>query len=228
MMAVALMLLAGIGAGGDLDAFLENFQAKRAGIETLSAAYTQTVNTPDESVKTQGALVYVKPRRIIQRTDELVTMVAGTDYYEYEPGLRQLLIDDVRGTGLEDLLFFGFDADTARLQQDYVLHYREAEGAPLLTILPKPTPEKKEAPFIEVALHLDKESLLPTRIAVQRDSETQIIFDIEKIAKNKPLKETEAFLHVPAGTLVVRYNEVEEAAVGEGGKSFPVIRKDAS
>jgi len=224
MLSATLILLSAFSAQtNDADAFLKELGKSREGVETFRARFIQEVNSPDDTFRVAGTLVYRKPRRLVYRSEEMVTIVDGGTSYEYEMDLEQVLVDDIAGTPLEDLFFFGFEADTERLRGRYDLRLFEEPGDKIgrrrLSIRPKPE-DKEASPFLEVIVGFRDEDLLPHNIRVQNDEDAYTSYILNTYELNCPLNDSEIEMVLPPGTIIVERGEVVEE-VGEEGLRLP-------
>ena len=211
--------------GNDVDAFFREFAAKRDGIAALQAAFTQKTILPDETLEARGSILFVKPRRIVFRTEdpERVTLVDDGRGYEYDPEIRQLQMFDIEDNPRADIFFLGFTDDITRLREAYDLTLFDVEGEPKgkhgIRIRPK-AGSGDEAYFMEVNLYLRDKDFLPHRIHIQNDAEAQVVIEVaepDTAARPEP-KETQIF--VEEKTKIVENDRVREV-VGPGGRWLP-------
>ncbi len=224
MITAALILVSTLGAQTpDLNTFLKELSQSRESIKTFRARFIQVVESPGDSFRASGTLVFAQPRRLVYRTNDLVTLVDGGTSYEYEKDLKQVLVDDIAGTPLEDLFFFGFDGNMGKLRERYVLRVFDEPGDPIgrrrLSIRPKPE-EQEAAPFIEVIIAFRDKDLLPHQIRVQNDEDASTTYILNTYELNAKLKGPDTEIILPPGTIIVRRGEVVEE-VGEDGKRVP-------
>ncbi|MFP4173747.1 MAG: LolA family protein, partial [Candidatus Hydrogenedentota bacterium] len=76
----------------DVEEFVEEFEEKRADIQTLQAHFRQHNFMPGERFSNEGELLYIRPRRLLFRySDPPVTYaVDDTIVYEYDADLQQV------------------------------------------------------------------------------------------------------------------------------------------
>jgi len=210
---------------GDVDAFFREFAAKRDGISALQAAFTQKTILPDETLEASGTILFVKPRRIVFRTDdpERVTLVDNDRGYEYDPEIRQLQMFDIEDNPRADIFFLGFANDITRLREAYDLTLFDVEGEPKgkrgIRIRPK-ADSGDEAYFIEVNLYLRDKDFLPHRIHIQNDAEAQVVIEVaepDTTVRPEP-KQTQIF--IAEKTKIVENDRVSEV-VGPEGRWIP-------
>lgn len=209
----------------DVDAFFREFAAKRDGIAALQAAFTQKTILPDETLEAKGTILFVKPRRIVFRTDdpERVTLVDNDQGYEYDPEIRQLQVFDIEANPRADIFFLGFTNDINRLREAYDLTLFDVEGEPKgkhgIRIRPK-ADSGDEAYFVEVNLYLRDKDFLPHRIHIQNDEEAQVVIEVAEpdTAVRPEPKQTQIF--VEEKTKIVENDRVREV-VGSGGQWLP-------
>ncbi|NLV42071.1 MAG: outer membrane lipoprotein carrier protein LolA [Candidatus Hydrogenedentes bacterium] len=209
----------------DVDAFFREFAAKRDGIAALQAAFTQKTILPDETLEAKGTILFVKPRRILFRTEdpERVTLVDDLQGYEYDPEIRQLQVFDIEANPRADIFFLGFTNDINRLREAYDLTLFDVEGEPKgkhgIRIRPK-ADSGDEAYFVEVNLYLRDKDFLPHRIHIQNDEEAQVVIEVAEpdTAVRPEPKQTQIF--VEEKTKIVENDRVREV-VGPGGQWMP-------
>lgn len=229
MMTAALLCLCALAADPAPDAafedFFRDFAAKRDGIVALEAVFEQRTVLPDEELTTTGTLVYIKPRRIIFRTEdpERTTLVDDRKGYEYDPEIRQLQIFDIEDNPQADIFFLGFDSDTALLRQAYDVSVftvpGETHGKHGIKIRPK-SDSREEAYFFEVNLYLRDEDYLPYRIHIQNDEESQVFIEVGALDKTVRPDPRGTQIFIAENTKVVENDRVVET-VNTGGKWIP-------
>lgn len=209
----------------DVDAFFREFAAKRDGIAALQAAFTQKTILPDETLEAAGTILFVKPRRIVFRTDdpERVTLVDNDRGYEYDPEIRQLQMFDIEANPRADIFFLGFTNDINRLREAYDLTLFDVKDEPKgkrgIRIRPR-ADSGDEAYFVEVNLYLRDQDFLPHRIHIQNDAEAQVVIEVaepDTVVRPEP-KQTQIF--VGEKTKIVENDRVREV-VGPGGQWMP-------
>lgn len=228
MIAALLLTAVVLIAQNDTDPFFREFAEKRQGVETLQANFVQVSILPDERLSTEGSLLYSKPRRILYRTEdpERSTLVDGRYGYEYEPDIKQLVMYDLDEYPQVDAFFLGFDEDIASLRKSYqveVFDVKNGDEAGKRGIKLKPKPEDlDDAFFREVAIYLRDKDLLPYRIVIDNEEDSQTVIEIDQssyvINGQVSAKQTQIF--VAQGTDVVLNDEVIRT-VGEGGEYLP-------
>ena len=209
----------------DVDAFFREFAAKRDGIAALQAAFTQKTILPDETLEAAGTILFVKPRRIVFRTDdpERVTLVDNDRGYEYDPEIRQVQMFDIEANPRADIFFLGFTNDINRLREAYDLTLFDVKDEPKgkrgIRIRPR-ADSGDEAYFVEVNLYLRDQDFLPHRIHIQNDAEAQVVIEVAEpdTAVRPEPKQTQIF--VEEKTKIVENDRVREV-VGPGGQWLP-------
>jgi len=227
MMGLVLVLTIGAAAGEDtaIDVFFAEFAKKRDGIVTLRARFTQESVVPDETLRTAGTIIYVKPKRIVFRYDapDPIYLIDDLRVYEYAPDLAQLQIYDLEDNPQTEAFFLGFDEDARQLRQGYDVELLTPEdaapGARVVRLRPKKD-EEQEAPFQEVTLYLRAEDYLPYRIHVVNDAESHVTIWITDFTVNQPLEPGLAQIDLPEGTAIIAHEQGVER-VGAGGKRVP-------
>lgn len=209
----------------EFDAFFKEFAEKRDGLEVLEADFLQKSIVPEEILTTEGSLIYMPPRRILFHTQypDRTTLVEGLRGYEYEPGVKQLVIFDIEDNPSTDILFVAFDSDTDRLRDHYEVSLLslagESEGSHAILIKPKQE-NLHEAFFLQITLYLRDADMLPHRIHILNDEESETIINVMEYIVNKPIDAGRMQILVPEGTRVLENDRVIET-VGAGGKGFP-------
>lgn len=236
MIGFAALILA---ADADLAAFLEAFGEKRGSIETVQAVFVQQEISPDDELRTEGVLVYVRPRRILFRylDPPVAYLIDGLRVHEFDPEFEQVQIYDLDDDPEAEALFLGFGNDPNRLTEAYDLRLEESPegacGAQTLILRPRKSaadtqPEREDlfeddAPaglFAEARLTLTEEGWLPCRIEIIHSEESRVIIDLRQYRVNAPLEPDAARLFLPEGTRVID-NETLTETVGPGGKFLP-------
>lgn len=223
---LAVAAIALLGADDpSFDQFFADFKSKRDGIEALEARFTQKSIVPEETLTTEGGLVYSKPRRIVFRTDSpnRATLIEATRVCEYEPEIKQLVIYDIEDNPRADVFFLGFDNDTENLRKSYDVSLFTSSDDPRGSrgLLVKPKKKEGEEPlFVEAKLYLRDKDYLPFRIHVTNDKESQVDIDIKDYQVNVKLEPAKLQVAVPEGTKVIENDTVLET-VGPGGKTYP-------
>ncbi len=233
MTLLAVVALSALAAPDpSFEQFFADFAKKRDGITTLEAHFVQKSIVPDETLSTDGDLVYSKPRRIVFKTEEpnRITLVEDKRVMEYEEELRQLVMFDLEDNARADVFFLGFDNDTESLRKSYDVSLFTSSDDKRGTrgLLLKPKPKENEEPlFVEVKLYLRDEDYLPYRIHVVNDKDSQVDIDVREYKVNVKLEPAALQVAVPEGTKVVENDTVLET-VGPGGKVFPDTAKAAA
>ena len=244
MIPLALAVLAVVvGQPTELESFFDRFAAKHNDIEILQGRYRQEDIVPDDSLVSEGTLFMQAPRRILFRSDGAgnTILVDGRYYYDYQPDLKQLEIRDLVGDpdaerdngnageesnvgNITDLFFFGFDRDTKALRKTYdvdLLSDDEPGNPPNgMRIRPKAS-MREDSFFQEVRVYLRAETMLPKRIHIVYDAESQTLIEILEYVEGVKPDPTLTQINVAEGTKVIQDNMVIEQSVGEGGMRFP-------
>lgn len=224
-----LILILFVGAAADqdtaFDAFFAEFASKREGIRTLEAEFAQESVIPEETIESEGSVVYVKPRRIVFKYAEPdpTYLIDGSRAYEYAPDLKQLQVYDLEDNPQTEVFFLGFDDDTRRLREAYQVEVfepaGEPEGARGIRLRPE-TAEGEEACFEQVTLFLRAEDYLPYRIHIVNDPESQVTIRVTGFVVNGALDPERTQIHLPEGTTIIEHDELVET-VGPGGLGVP-------
>jgi len=237
-MIAALILVAALCAAdapeapdAAFDQFFAEFKAKRDGIESLEAKFTQKTIVPDETLATDGSIFYAKPRRILLRTEDpdRSTMVDGRLILEYEPEIRQLVIYDLGENPRADVFFLGFDDDTESLRRNYDVHLfttpDETAGGRGILLRPK-DPDGEGYDFIEARLYLRDADFLPHRIHIQNDEDSEVIINVRDYRINIAPDPARAQIFAPEGTKVIKDDRVLKT-VGPDGERYPEALEQA-
>jgi outer membrane lipoprotein-sorting protein len=235
----ALPLIAAAGESElSLDAFLTEFETRRAGVESVQAAFVQDEISPDDAVRSEGTLCFTKPRRIVFRyvEPEIAYLVDGLRVYEYDAEFEQVQIFDLDNNPEAEALFLGFGGDPERLQRAYDLSLSPATpdtcGTQILTLRPKTQANSEVVKesleddtaagslFEEARITLTEGDLLPCRIEIINDSESRIVINIVQYAVNKSIEDGADRLTLPQGTRIIENDTLTET-VGEEGATLP-------
>ena len=211
-----------------LDRFLAEFVGKRDAIKYLKAPFSQVNTTPDERVSSSGRLVYAKPRRIVFRyetPEPSVCLIDGLRVFEYDVSLKQVQIFTLEDDPETEGLYLGFESDLTRLQEAYEMELftpgAEFPDTTGLVLRPKPRSGHDKAGLFErVHLYLRNKDLLPVRIYIVNDPESQVDIRIHDCVVNGPVDPRDTQLDLPEGVRIVEDDVVVET-VGAQGKRIP-------
>lgn len=209
----------------EFDKFFEDFSRKRAAIRLLQAEYTEKSITPDETFLSEGALLFAQPRRIVRTTHypyDSTVVIDNQTSIEYEPEVKQAVISNLAEVREADILFFAFDSDTRRLRENYDVKLFAIADNPLgrngIEIRPKGSDGEK--PFDSVTLYLNDETMLPYRMQVIFDEESELQVDIGEYTINGAVPPERTQIFLPEGTKLIEQDKVVET-IGTGGKRLP-------
>jgi outer membrane lipoprotein-sorting protein len=228
-MTILLTTLIAISGAGDLppvDAFLRNLTEKRAHVQDMTARFQQKTVSGNDVTYSHGALLYVRPRRIVFRyiEPELVYLIDGLSVYEYDPELEQVRIVALKDSPDTEALYLGFENDPERLEEAYRLSLFKPEegreGAIGLELEPK-DPQSETAFFQRVRLSLRAEDYLPYRIHIVHDAEAATTLDVADVKTNVPIDPRQTQVELPPGTVIVEPDESTET-VGIAGLALPL------
>lgn len=229
MTGLLFLVLAAFAAedSGDFDAFFADFAKKRDGVYVLEARFEQENVTPEETIKSVGSIVYVRPKRIVFRYEEpeggVTYLIDGAKAYEYEQDIRQLQIYNLEDNPETEVFFLGFDDNTDALKKAYHVEGFEPEDEALgshgILLRPKAI-EGEEVSFQEVRLFLRDKDYLPQRIHVVNDDTAHVTIRILDLKVNGPIDPTKTQITLSEGTKIVDNDEFVEK-VGPGGKLVP-------
>jgi outer membrane lipoprotein-sorting protein len=225
----ALALLLTLTSLGQTDAlfekFFDTFAENRDAIKSFQAQFTQDTITPDEVITSTGTIIYTNPKRLVFRYDdpELIYIIAGQRFYDYDPELEQLQIFKIEDRPEAEAFFLGLSDDTDRLQEAYTIKILppidpERGGVGLL-LLPQPR-EGEEPLFERIVLQLDPEHFLPSQIHIVSDEESEVLYALDEFVINGPLDIEKTHMLLPEGTDIIADDEFIET-VGPGGKRMP-------
>ena len=223
----ALLAIQATDPSGAFDAFFADFAKKRDAIQVLEARYTQKNTSPEETVDSAGAIVYVKPRRILfryERPDAGTTyLIDGRKAYEYEPDIKQLQIYDLQDNPETEVFFLGFQDNTEALRKAYEVTVFQSDGKAAdskgIIIRPKESPGDTQN-FREVKLYLRDADYLPYRIHITHENDSEVDIAITDFTINAKLDPQKARIALPGGTKIIDNDELVET-VGAAGKSVP-------
>ncbi len=228
------LAVAGATADDALDAFLVKFSEQRAAVENVQATFIQDEISADDSVRSEGTLIFVRPRRIVFRyvDPEIAYLIDELRVYEYDAEFEQVQAFDLANDPEAEALFLGFGGDPDRLQQAYDLSLTEASadscGTQVLTLHPKPVPDDElrqedlhvdggsASLFEEARLTLAGADMLPCRIEIINDAKSRIVINIVEYSVNKPVKTAADRLVLPEGTRIIENEELVETVGSEG------------
>ena len=237
---MSVAVLGGSGATADaaLDAFLAEFTERRAAVENVQAAFVQEEISPDDMIRSEGTLVFVRPRRILFRyaDPEIAYLIDELRVYEYDAEFEQVQMFDLDNDPEAEALFLGFGGDPERLQQAYDLSLSptlpDACGSHVLTLRPKidgdgdiPQDALHDdnaavSLFEEARLTLGRDDYLPCRIEIINDANSRIVINIVEYTVNKPIEPDSDRLRLPEGTRIIE-NDVLMETVGSDGAVLP-------
>ena len=228
MTSAALALLVSLSSATvpELDDFMTRFRESREPVAVLQAEYTEKNITPDETFFAEGTLLYTRPRRILRTTHypyDAAVLIDGTTSYQYEPEVRQLVIHELADAPEADILFFGFDSDISRLRQSYDITLFALEDHPLgelgMELMPKAGSEAEEL-FSKAMLYLRDDNLLPYRIQLVFDEESQLVVEMSDYTINGVVAPEDTQIEAAPGTTIIRNDEIVRE-VGEVAERLP-------
>lgn len=225
--ALALVLtLTSLGQTDSLfEKFFDDFAKNRDAIQTLQTRFSQETITPDEILVSTGTITYTNPKRLIFRYDdpELVYIIDGQNFYDYDPEIEQLQIFQIEDRPEAEAFFLGLSNNTERLREAYTMQVLPPidpkRGGVGLLLLPRKK-EGEEPLFERVVLQLDAKHFLPTQIHIVNDEESEVVYTLEEFAINEPLGIDETHIFLPEGTVIVKDDEYV-GTVGPEGKRMP-------
>ncbi|MBI1319020.1 MAG: hypothetical protein GC168_08725 [Candidatus Hydrogenedens sp.] len=230
LLELAVAAAASFAAVPELDDFFARFKASREGVVALQTEYTEKSITPDETFLAEGTLTYTKPRRILRQTHypyDASILIDATTSYQYEPEVRQLVVQELADAPEADILFFGFDSDTDRLRDSYEVRVFSLQDNPLgnlgMELLPKPGSDAVDL-FQKAVIYLRDDNLLPYRVHLVFDEESQLIVEMSDYEVNPALAPEAMQIALAPGTKVIRDEQVVRT-VGEEGELVPITRE---
>lgn len=213
-----------------VDAFFSEFVSKREHIQTITAEFVQENINPDETMRSAGRIVYVKPKQLLfeYRDPAILYAVDGLRVYQYEPDLEQVQVYEIEDSPQADAFFIAFDSDTRRLREVYDVATEEAKpgdcGARVLKLTPKTSPnsdEDGEHPYAAIYLYLNAETLLPCRIRAVDDAGAEVLINIQNYVVNDSASTPSISFRVPEGTKIVENDGERVITAGPGGLTLP-------
>jgi len=183
MLALLTMIVAAAepAVPAELDAFLEDFAEHRVHLTALEAKFVQINYTTDfrgetDRLEKVGTLVYVHPRRLVFRYDDIVMLIDRTRFYEYDPAIGQLQITTLGNDPQMEALFLGFEENLDALREAYALTLFDVGDDSCadfgLALNPNESGDPDAPPlFEEVRLYLRKGDYLPCRVYTGNDAE---------------------------------------------------------
>ena len=213
--------------GGDasLMEFFTTFSESRNAIQLLEAAFVQTTVTPDETIVSEGRIVYARPKRLIFRYDDppLVYMIDMLRAYEYDPELEQLQIFDLEDRPESEAFYLGFEHNAERLQEAYNVRLLPPRDASLYALALEFEPKEEDADegyFEKITLQLRKGDYLPAEILIINDKESHVEFKVSDFKLNGEPDADKTHIFLPEGTVIVD-NDVYAGTVGPEGLQLP-------
>ena len=207
------------------DRFLKEFSAKRQAIAFLEAPFTQTTISPDETVVSEGTVLYARPKRLLFRyTDPPQAYVLdGLRAYQYDPEFEQLQIFEIEDQPNTAAFFLGFEDNAERLLEAYDIRIfpREQSDEGGIGVELRPKPQEDEEPLFEsVTLYLRGKDFLPTKINIVNDEESEVLILLGEITLSATVPQDEVRVFLPEGTDIIE-NERFVETVGPEGKYVP-------
>jgi outer membrane lipoprotein-sorting protein len=208
-----------------LDAFFTEFAKKRDEIYCLEARFTQQNISPEETVDSNGAIVYVKPRHIVLRYEKpqagVTYLMHGRSAYEYQPDIKQLDIYRLEDNPQTAIFFLGFDDNPQALREGYNVSLFETNDKPVgskgINLRPK---KAEDSHFTEVKLFLRDVDYLPYKIEILNEDNSKVETVISDFVINGKLDSTKTQIKLPEGVKIIDDDQVVET-VGAGGKMVP-------
>jgi outer membrane lipoprotein-sorting protein len=225
--AFALAAVTALSVTEDVDAFLKDFAKKRDEITTFQCRYSQSIVSPDDTLETEGTLVFVRPKRILFRYDDpkSIYMIDDTTFYEYDPDATQLRIETVEGRPEGEAFFLAFEKDLSRLKESYTISLvskdESKSSGTVLELVPKSN-VGDELLFNRLLIFLREDDYLPYRLFFRNASESDVTFELSDYIVNDKTAKPPSTLDVPEGTTILR-GDAKSENVGPGGKTFPEL-----
>jgi outer membrane lipoprotein-sorting protein len=228
LLGLAIAATAALSAVPETEEFFARFKAAREGVTALRTEYTEKNITPDETLLAEGTLTYTKPRRILRHTHypyDASILIDQTTSYQYEPEVFQLVIQELADAPESDILFFGFDSDTERLRESYDVKIFALPEHPLgklgIELRPKAGSDAADL-FREAVLYLRDDNMLPYRVHLIFDEESQLIVEMGDYEVNPVLEAVDTQIAVSPGTKVI-VGETVSRVVGQDGEMVPMV-----
>lgn len=220
---------------GSADRFFAEFSEKRTGIEVLEARFLQQNVSPDETLHSEGSIVYARPRRIVFRYDKpdpgVTYLISERQVYEYQPKNGQLDIYTLEENPQTEIFFLGFENNMDALREGYEVDLFDPgkasdrpanDAAPAIravSLRPKPRPDQ-EPSFREIRLFLRADDYLPVRIHMINDEESEVLIDVSDYRVNQKLDPAKTQISLPEGARIIEDDNLIEK-VGPNGKLIP-------
>lgn len=223
LIALAAVLAEPVPDGDALASFLAEFTEQRAGIRAVKAHFTQTTVSPDETMHSEGTVIYARPKRLIFRYDDpdLVFVLDDLRSYEYDAELKQLQIIDLDEQPHSEAFYLGFEGNPARLLEAYHVSFLrpgdDESTAGIIALKPK---DAENAYFLRATLRFRRGDYLPQEIHIENDESSNVVIEISDYKVNDEFDASELQIYVPEGTTVID-NEQFVEIVGASGKYFP-------
>lgn len=220
---MTLLVLVGllqIGADAvSVDDFLDELARMRTELRALEARLVMENITPEERVESTGTVLYVRPQRIVFRIltpsgDSVaqVFLVDKSRIYEYDAEIRQLQIYDRDDNREMEALFAAFESDPKILRRQYEIELfepgdasdRSVQG---IMLRHKESEQGGENLFERVRVYLRAGDLLPTRIHIINDADSEAILNLDDLEVNPPIEPYADRIAVPKGVKVIENEE---------------------
>jgi outer membrane lipoprotein carrier protein len=207
-----------------VEAFLEEFVAKREKLDDYSARFTQTkVSTLfDEKEVSEGRVYYLRPGKILwdyRSPDVMKVLVQGRVLSIYIEELEQLEIYDFTREKKMRGLFLGFDESPDELKEMYdiaLVDPGKGDSGTCVQLVPKT--EDMRGYFASVKIWLRPKDFAIYRILIidpEEEGHTEI--ELSRISVNRGVRTDVFEIEVPEGTEVIRQpvgeDELEETTL---------------
>ena len=215
-----------------VDEFLTMLAERRKDVHVLEAQFLMENIMPDETARSVGTLLYVRPRRVVFRildpesaTDELVILIDQSRVYEYDVELEQVQVYDRDSAADMEALFAAFESDPDDMREAYDVELFEPgpdnpKARHGFVLRPKENEDPQPRLFERARLFLRGDDLLPTKIHIVNDAESQVILEFDNCHVNRAIDPAATQLHIPKGVTVVE-NEQIVTKVGRKGMHVP-------
>jgi len=210
-----------------VEAFLEEFVAKREKLNDYSARFAQTkVSTLfDEKEVSEGRVYYLRPGKILwdyRSPDVMKVLVQGRVLSIYIEELEQLEIYDFTKERKMRGLFLGFDESPDELKEMYdisLVDPGKGDGGTCVQLVPKT--EDLLGYFASVKIWLRAKDFAIYRILIiDPEEEGHTDIELSRISVNRGVSADLFEIEVPEGTEVIRQpvgeDELEETTLSPG------------
>ncbi len=206
-----------------LDTFLSELKAQRAEVRAFSARFTQETESQGLSVKAQGKVLYLAPRRLLIQYDsqKVSYLIDANRVYEYDGRMEQVQSYAIDADPDLEALCAGFESDPARLTKAFKVALAGTEKNRALELRPKDG--NSDSLFEKIEVSFSESKRLPSQIRVELgevDGTTTLTLSGYEV--NAGVGDKDVSLLLPEGTTIVQDGKAIGTA-GKGGRRIPEI-----